>query len=154
MLSKTILLATLLPLALACSSKKSGPSEVKIESLGISVTLPAGFEIKERRGSQWISKSAMYGARLEKRDAMPESLDVAVKGWIQGKTIDKGAEAGGFYAVIESEFPMDGGKTMKLPMVYVQMPAKDGSVLCSGQLQDGDDAKPLVKACQGIKPLE
>jgi hypothetical protein len=156
----TLLFATFAMLATTACDKKSDTEEpaggpAKIEDLGVVVELPAGWKYAKRGAEHWVTKSTMYGARLSKKDAMPGSLDDAIAGWIQGTASDKGeVSGGGYYAVIETEFPAgDGGDPMKLPFVQVVLPLGDAAVECGGQLQTGDDPKPLLEVCKSIKPL-
>jgi hypothetical protein len=138
--------------AQAPSTSDSGVT--RIEELGVSAALPEGFSYEERGAGHWIRRSPSYGAELEKRGALPSSLDAAIASWMSGEVANKGELAGGgYWAVIETEFPTAEGEPLVLPHVYVQLPAKEGSVLCKGQLQPGDDAAPLLEACKTIEPL-
>jgi hypothetical protein len=126
---------------------------VEIASLGVAVELPSGWKHQEKRGEQWLTKGALYGGRLSKTE-LPESLDAAVAGWLQGEVKDKGEAAGGYWAVVEAEFPAaGGGEPMRLPNVFVVVPVGDGAIECGGQLQAGDDPGPLLEVCKSLKPL-
>ena len=123
-----------------------GPA--KVEAVGVQVELPGGWKYAEKNGGHWVSKSMAYGAQLQKVDAMPASLDDAKKGWMDGKVTSEGEKDGAFYAVVEVDFG-----EMKLPYVYVVAPIGEGAVQCSGQLQAGDDAQPLIDVCLSMKAL-
>ncbi len=155
------LVTSVLALALIASRGCGGSTETKsdepaggaveIKSLGVRLDLPADWKQSERNGGQWVNKSPVYGAQLQKIDAMPASLDEAKKGWMEGTVKDEGKKGEALYAVIEVEFP--GDETMKMPYVYVVAPVGDGAVQCSGQLQAGADASELVEVCATMKAI-
>jgi hypothetical protein len=152
-MQKTWILPVLLSslVAPACS-KGDGDSAVEIADLGVTVALPDGFEYQEKKGQHWLVKNSFYSAVLQKEDKMPSSLDDAIKSWLDGSVKDKGEVAGGgYYAVVDVEFP--GDEKITVPYVNVIVPSKEGAISCSGQLQPKDDPSALLEACKGIKAL-
>ena len=156
---KRILLLTSLAVAVPAACDKSGddgaeasaPTVARVEAVGVQVELPAGWNYKERNGAHWVNRSLAYGAMLEKVDAMPASLADAKKTWMEGKIVDEGERAGGFFAVVNVEF---GGKDSRvLPLVYFIGPIGEAAVPCRSQLQAGDDPKPPLDVCASMKPL-
>ncbi len=150
-------LAVVAAVTAACDKSGDGeadagaPTVARVEAVGVQVELPGGWSYKERHGAHWVNRSLAYGAMLEKVDAMPASLADAKKTWMEGKVVDEGERAGDFFAVVDVEF---GGKdSMVLPMVYFIAPIGDAAVQCSGQLQPGDDPKPLLDVCASMKAL-
>jgi|GEM_PF-2546957 len=133
------------------AAKKDEPAggPVKLDTLGVQVDLPSGWSHAEKRGEQWVSRSMTYGAKLETVETMPASLEDAKKSlFLQGKATDEGKKGDALYAVIEADFG-----NMVLPYVFVVTPVGKAAVMCSGQLQEGDDAKALVDVCLTMKAL-
>jgi hypothetical protein len=86
-----VLVSLLAALPLACKPDVEEPAggPASIEALGVVAVLPPGWSHQDKRGEQWLSKTAFYGGRLSKT-TMPASLDAAIGGWLAGDVVDKG----------------------------------------------------------------
>jgi hypothetical protein len=137
--------------ALACSSKSGAPTEVKIDELGVAITVQTDATVG-RRGTDLT----VGGVILRRDDTkIASAADAKVLLMSGAKVRDqKQLPSGGFLFVYDVEFPMGTGKPPSLlPYVTVILPVHDHAVRCELQLQPGQDPAPTIATCSSLRAL-
>ena len=136
----------------ACSKKSATPAELKIDELGVAITVPSNWQLTKDGGGVKIA-SGMSGVMLRAETAKITNLDEAKVRLMSGAKIkeQKQLPSGGYLFTYDVEFP--GKPPMLLPYVTVLLPVKEAVVRCELQLQPGQEATSTTTACSSMRPL-
>jgi hypothetical protein len=137
--------------AFACSSKSGAPTEVKVDDLGVAITVQTDATVGKRGDDVTVG-----GVILRRDDAkVANAADAKARLMSDAKVRDqKQLPTGGFLFVYDVEFPMGGGQPPSvLPYVTVILPVHDHAVRCELQLQPGQDPAPTIATCSSLRAL-
>lgn len=141
----------------ACSSKESRPAvaeskDVAVDELGVVVTVPGTWDLKQRGDGIAITGGGLDGVILRKGRGAAKTLEEARGELVQGGTFreEKPLPTGGFFFAYDVDFGTK-DKPMVLPNVAVVLPTASGSVLCELQLQPTQDPAPIARACSSMR---
>ena len=131
----------------------SKPKEITVDELGIKITVPSNWD-KKNRGDGIAFISGMDGVILRAEDKPIKSIEEAREKLIMGAKMreEKKLPTGAFYFDYDVDYG-GAGKPMLLRHIEVLLPTAKGHVQCTLQLQESQDAEPIVKACSSMKPI-
>src|SRR5687767_2276677 len=131
----------------------SKPEEIKVDEVGIKITVPSNWD-KKKRGDDISISSGLDGVILRVEKEPIKTIEDARGRLIQGYKIreEKTLPNGGFLFDYDADYGTP-GKPMLLRHIEGMLPTATGHVSCTLQLQPDQDAEPIKKACSSMKPI-
>jgi hypothetical protein len=139
-------------LAVFVLSSCSKPKEVTVDELGVTLTVPGGWDVKKHGDNDVaISSGGLDGVILRRESKPVTTLAEGHEALIVGYKLreEKPLPKGGFLFDYDVDFGT-AEKPMLLRMITTFLTTPTGTVSCQLQLQADQDPAPIVAACTSM----